>query len=381
MLPNDELLQRIARTRRKWNIFVGTRGLAFALGVLILATVVLLWVADKGAGHTTLGVVSALGLAGLAFAVFKTLALPFMRPPTDTQIAKFVEERNPGLEDRLVSAVEAVRKPNPNHGAFSVLLVRDALERTKHVRFGEEISRQKTRGFTALAAAFAIVLLLGPFLTPIFFPYAHARIASTLFDQPMNVPELAVTPGDVTVPRGSDVKIEAVLSGFDPSRATAYMRFESGKDWESATMEVIPKKQPTYRHVLYNLQEVVKYYVEAGDKRSVEFTIRVADLPRVEKVDYTYNYPSYTGLAAKKEENAINIAALRDTMVDVAVTANQPLSSGRLIFDDKKEIALTATKEAQTLVARVKVDRNARFQIELTNTSGALFLSLDDRFM
>jgi hypothetical protein len=381
MKPNDELLQRIARTRRKWKIFVGTRAAAWALGIMVLAALAVLWTAEKGGEYTTLAVVALAGAAALVWAVVKTLALPLWRPPTDTQMARFVEERNPGLEDRLVSAVEAVHKPNPNHGAFSILLVRDALERTRNVRFGEEINKRKSQGFTALAVAFALVLLIGPWVAPIFFPYANARLLASLYDQPLNVPTLQVKPGDVTVPRGEDVRIEALLSGFDSSRATAFMLHEGSNDWESATMEVIPKNQPTYRHTLYNLQESVRYYVAAGDKKSSEFTIHVADLPRVEKVDYTYNYPPYTGLAPKKEENALNIVALRNSTVDVVVTANHPLKGGRILFDDGKEVALKPAGEANTVTARVAVDRNVKFNIELTNTSNATFRGLEDRFM
>ena len=48
---------------------------------------------------------------------------------TDEQLARFVQEKNPGLEDRLVSAVEAIHKPRPDQGMFSYLVVKDALDR------------------------------------------------------------------------------------------------------------------------------------------------------------------------------------------------------------------------------------------------------------
>ena len=136
-------------------------------------------------------------------------------------------------------------------------------------------------------------------------------MASLLHPPDVIAYELKVTPGNITVPRGSDVNIQAVASGFDPQRAEVHLRFSNSTEWEVATMEVSPQTVPTFRHLAFNLQEAVHYFVEADGYKSREFTIDVADLPRVEKLDYTYHYPAYTGLAVKKEENASDMAALK----------------------------------------------------------------------
>src|SRR4030095_16175716 len=105
---------------------------------------------------------------------------------------------------------------------------------------------------------------------------------------------------------------------------------------------------------------------DAGGYRSKEFTIDVADLPRVEKVSYTYHYPAYTGLAVKKEEPAGDMVALKGTIVEVTVSGSQALSGGRLVFSDGKSVKLDATAE-KTVMGKVTVDRTATFRIELTN--------------
>jgi len=192
--------------------------------------------------------------------------------------------------------------------------------------------------------------------------------------------KLEVTPGDVTVPKGSDVIIQAVAFGIDPRRAQVHLRYANGTDWEVSTMEPSPQNQPTFRHLLFNVQEAVHYFVDADAYRSKEFTINVADLPKVEKVDYAYHYPAYTGLAVKKEENGSDIVALKNTEVDVTVTGSQALSGGRIVFADGKSVALQPTGE-RTVMGRVTVDRNTTFRIELTNTSKAKYLDLEERSM
>ena len=192
--------------------------------------------------------------------------------------------------------------------------------------------------------------------------------------------EWKVTPGSVTVPRGGDVVVEAVAMGFDPQRAEIHLRFANGTNWESSTMEVSPQTVPTFRHLVFNLQEQVHYFVDGDGYKSKEFTIDVADLPRVEKLDYTYHYPAYTGLAVKKEENASDMVALKGTEVEVVVTASQALSGGRLVFSDGKAVALQPAGE-KLAAGRVTVDRTATFRIELTNKDRQKYLGLEEYSM
>ena len=160
----------------------------------------------------------------------------------------------------------------------------------------------------------------------------------------MDAIELKVTPGDVTVAKGDNVTIQAMAMGFDPQRATVHLRYSNGTEWETSSMEVTPQNVPTFRHLVFNLQEPLHYFVDAAGYRSKEFTIDVADLPRVEKIDYTYHYPAYTGLAVKKEENATDIVALKGTEVEVTVTGSQPLTGGRFVFADGKSCGIAADR-------------------------------------
>ena len=98
------------------------------------------------------------------------------------------------------------------------------------------------------------------------------------------------------------------------------------------------------------------------------------------KVDYTYHYPAYTGLAVKKEENASDMVALKGTEVEVTVTGSQPLSGGRVVFADGKSVPLQPTGE-RSVMGKVTVDRTTTFRIELTNTSRQKYLDLEERSM
>src|SRR5262245_53798216 len=144
MRPNDELLQKIGQVRSKWKAFVWMRGLAWVLGVTVAAVALGIYLAaSPGGPFAAVRIVGLVSLALMAVAAVWKVVLPLRRLPTDMQLAQFVEEKNPGLEQSLISAVEAIEKPKAEHGPFSFLLIKDALERTKNVRFNEQVNKRK----------------------------------------------------------------------------------------------------------------------------------------------------------------------------------------------------------------------------------------------
>src|SRR5262249_22973634 len=160
MKPNEELLQKIGIVRNRWKTFLWARGLAWVLGVLVISLLISLAMADSTDIPTWTVVALRLTMVVLfALTLVKALILPLRRVPDDTQLARFVEEKNPGLEDRLVSAVETLRKPKPEQSAFAHLLVKDALDRTRTVRFSDQVNKRKLGVFAALSGVWAIALI------------------------------------------------------------------------------------------------------------------------------------------------------------------------------------------------------------------------------
>src|SRR5580704_5593501 len=125
MNSNEELLQKIAIVRKRWKAFLWLRGLSWVLGVLVVALLTGVAVANSSYIPGWAVIFVRLGLLGVLIAtVVRALVLPLRRVPDDTQLARFVEEKNPGLEDRLVSAVEAIHKPGAEQSIFAHLLIK-----------------------------------------------------------------------------------------------------------------------------------------------------------------------------------------------------------------------------------------------------------------
>jgi hypothetical protein len=252
------------------------------------------------------------------------------------------------------------------------------LERTKNVRFNDQVNKKKFNLFAAANGGLVVAFLIGLYIASLFMPDAISELKAALLHPPTpDEIRLTVTPGSVTVPKGTDVTIKAVLTGYDAPRATIHFKYANSKEWSSASMDVDPASQPTYISHLFNLQEQVSYYVDASGKRSDEYKIQVADLPRVEKMSYTYNYPAYTGMPPMKEEVAYDMIALKGTVVDVNVISNQQVKSGRLVFADGKSVPLTPSGDKQVL-GKATVDRTTTFRIELTNAENQTYLGLEE---
>src|SRR5436190_9074223 len=226
MAPHEELLRKIALVRGRWKAFLWLRGLAWVLGVTVVSLLIGLALANSTSisGWTVTGLRFVL-LAAVIATVIKALVLPLRRTPSDTQLARFIEEKNPGLKDSLVSAVDAIQKARPEQLTFVHLLTRDVLDRTKHVRFSDQVNKRKFSTFAALTGVFALALIVGLYVATLFFPIGSPKILALNLRKPnADAIELKVTPGDQTVAKGDNITIQAVAVGFDPQRAIVHLR-------------------------------------------------------------------------------------------------------------------------------------------------------------
>src|SRR5215831_14356580 len=196
MAPHEELLQKIGLVRSRWKAFLWLRGLAWVLGVTVVSLLIGLALANSsGISVWTVMALRFALLAVITATVIKALVIPLRRTPTDTQLARFVEEKNPALKDSLVTAVDAIQKARPEQLTFVHLLTKDVLDRTKHVRFSDQVNKRKFGTFAALTAVFAIALIVSLYVASFFFPVGTARLLAGLVKAPrLDAIELKVTP-------------------------------------------------------------------------------------------------------------------------------------------------------------------------------------------
>ena len=157
----DALGTLLARVRRRWvtarsmraSASVAAAALGFALFVLV---------ADQLLKPADLLMVTLAVAALVASATFAISILwPLRRVPSDRQVARYIEERCPDLEDRLASAADVAEGQRPS--AFSDLVLADAASRARAVDLDRVVAWKDVRWLTVrgVVAVVGLVVVLG----------------------------------------------------------------------------------------------------------------------------------------------------------------------------------------------------------------------------
>ena len=81
--------------------------------------------------------------------------------------------------------------------------------------------------------------------------------------------------------------------------------------------------------MLFDLAAPIEYFVEANGVSSAIYTLKVVDLPYVQRLELELHFPAYTGLAPRKIEDGGDIAVLKGTEVRVKVTPTMTARAAR----------------------------------------------------
>src|SRR5688572_11083621 len=160
------LLQRL-RTRRR--MLLSMRGIAISLSVIAIVILLTGWSAHRYRHNETALLVLRIGALLTCLAtIFFSLVYPLWRKISDARLARLVEEKTPGLDDRLVTAVEFSDPEQRKHISPAIVnrMFADANETSATLDLGNVIRRSRLQVYGAAALAsvliFAGVLKWGP---------------------------------------------------------------------------------------------------------------------------------------------------------------------------------------------------------------------------
>ncbi|HSR42318.1 MAG TPA: DUF4175 family protein, partial [Longimicrobiales bacterium] len=363
----DRLLDVIRRVRRRWRVRVGLRAGATIVGALVAATILTAWGLELF--RFSPGAVTGFRVAAyLAVAAITVRALlPLLRRAGDEEVALYLEEHEPSLEAAVLTAVEA------GDGRRSPLverLVADALARARAVEFGDRIER---RALWSSSGVLAGVAVAGLFLF-LFGPITLRHGATALLFPGRDAAELtpysiAVSPGDSTVAQGSDPVIRARLEGFRSGDVELLVAQGDGEEFEALAM--FPAEDGRFEHVLLDLREPARYFVRASGVRSPTYTLDVAAIPYVDRIELVYRFPAYTGLEPRTVEDGGDVAVLPGTTVEFRIAPTVATPGGRLVLDDSATVPLEP-REGERLAGSLVVTEPGGYRVELQRPDGRM---------
>jgi len=359
MSNRSELNRYITRLQQRLRVGVWLRGAAIFTATALAVTVALVLLLNRfafpahgvTAGRLTIFV-------ALAVAAVFGIVLPVIGVTREWAVGK-AEAANPGLEQRLTTFEEQVRKSND---PFLELLAADTLAHTKQTEPHSLVPDNRLFALGGAGVACLAVLVWMMADGPGYLGYGAAMLWTNRNTAPLYA--IAVTPGNVTVRRNSDQLITAHVTGMHPDKAQLFAHYASASGWEPVAMqdEHDTGGGATYQFVFAGLPENVEYYVAAGPLVSTHYKLRVLDLPSVKQIKVTYHYPAWTGMKPVTEEHSGDLRAIEGTEAAIAVEMDRPLKDGRFTLDNGQIIQL-AGGEGNRYRGSIRLEKDGAYHL------------------
>ena len=360
----DELRAVLARVRRRWLAARSMRATA-RVAFAIIGLLLLLLFTDRFLRPADLPMVGLFLVAlVLGATVFLRAFWPLRRSPSDRQVARFIEERCPALEDRLASATDLTR--NGRRSVFFDLVVGDAANRTRDLDLDLVVSRGDVGRSIATGLGGTVVLVV----ILILGSGSLGRVARTawLYAFPATA-ALRVEPGDARVVAGQSVRLRATLEasvGVVPRSAPVVSMTAASGDERTMPMNAV---DGAYVLDLATVDDSFVYRVRAASVVSDEYEITVLFPPQIHQIDVAYQYPAATGLPGRVDTDGGDIYAPVGTEVTISVHMTKVVEQGELELGGGRRVTLRSTGEA-TLQGSFEVLSDDTYQVRAIDRDG-----------
>jgi hypothetical protein len=232
MASTYRIRELVDQVRSRWRRRALIQGAALTLMTLLFfAALYLVLYTQTSVSITYLN----FGLVPVGLVFVGAVAVLFLIRPAfirldDRQIALYIEERIPGLEDRLNSAVEIGGTGQPTApGSLIDRLIDDAGRQSRAIPIATVVDRKKERILAYVTGAVVILFVVFSFSVSdeILNAVSGARLA---FVEEAPVPELTVQPGNVEIEKGESQDVIVELR--DPTEADVELNYRSaGGEW------------------------------------------------------------------------------------------------------------------------------------------------------
>ncbi|HEV3122086.1 MAG TPA: DUF4175 family protein, partial [Isosphaeraceae bacterium] len=327
---------RIAALRGQVRRLLALHGLSWVLGSLVLAAIVAGladWLVHLS---SEVRLAELLVLAGLGiWLALRYVVAPLVVRFRDLDIALRIEQRWPGLNDRLASTVQFL-KPDPLHGhegspALREATVRETVETVKSLDFREAIDPRPARralGFAVGAIALCAVFFgFAPGLSRIAIARLIAPYGSARWPQ---LTHLKIVEAARKVARGDAFNLAVAVAPGErmPASARVTYRFPDG---ETATEPMREVEGGMFRGRIEAVSRSFMFWVAAGDDVTEWNSVEVVPPPAIESLTIHVAPPAYTALAPQTlAPGRTQIRSVEGTRVEIEAKANKPLADAAM---------------------------------------------------
>jgi len=379
---HEQLIRVIGSVRRRWRLRILLRGAAIVIAAGIAVFLVSALAMDRlRFTPTAVTAFRVLAYGALIVLVGRYLVFPLLRRVSNEQVALYLEEHEPSLEARLLSAIEfgdADGEPTKAYSpALVERLVQSAVAGCEGIDYGRGVERASLRRSSGLLAGSTVAALSVMLLSPSFVRHSTPYLIPWNGGAVENPYRIEVEPGNTRVARGAELKVAARLQNFQSEAVEIAVQRGANGDWERLPM-TLDEESGDYIFFLFDLEERTEYFVEATGVRTPLFRVDVVELPYVDRLALEYRFPAYTGLeAVRQEDGSGDIAAVRGTSVTLEVTPTVAVSGGALVTEAGDTVPLSPN-EAGTLTGTLNVAEDDMYRIVFTALDGTAAVGSPD---
>jgi len=307
-------------------------------------------------GLLVLGGATLLGVSAAFVARPLGRLLGLLDGPSDEEIARTVGAHDPVVADRLVNLLQLAegqrsRAPAP----YVDRAVQHLAQQIDEAQFDAVADFEPARMAARWAALplLAVVAFLGA--APSTFLDASERLLApqTEFERPAPF-QFAVTPGSTQLVKGDSLGITVRTTGRVPETATLLLRSSDDASPERIALEA--DTTGTFRHLVPNVRQSLRYRVVASPVRTEWFDVDVTSRPFLRQLQLRVTPPAYTGRPARElAPNVGDVTALPGSRVAVAAAlGGAPVADASLTFDNGPAQSLTVTNDSATGTFRLR---------------------------
>jgi hypothetical protein len=339
----SELLQsKIASVRRKLAMVKSSRGLAAAVGiVLLMLTIGMLldfaFELPRGLRVAFL----ALDITALTFILLTYVLAPLIWGPDDDEIALMVERATPQFATRLIASVQLAR-PGAVPASASSSIVRAMIAQTEDLAEPMDFSEVvKSDDMLKMLAMTLLIVVFG--LAAFVWGNSGGSHMSTdllarafLSERPIpRKTRINVPNGNKIIPLGDPITIEAFAQGIIPAHGEVDLEYKSGRK-QTFTIDPMPdEKAPApadgstrFARLIDNVQESFSYRLRLNDAHTPWFTVQAQARPTVSGVDFTLKYPTYTHRAPEHKSPG-DLTLLAGSELSIKISASKRVKEGQ----------------------------------------------------
>ena len=366
----DELRMLIDAVRRRWfaSVALRTVGVAATVAAIPLAVAALggWWLPVEGALLVALAVAICAAAGILAALVIRRMP----QRPSDVATARFIEEQAAEmhlarLDDTLVSAIQVARSADARPARFARIVMMQAATRLRSVPATAIVPDTQLRR-SGLQAIGGLVCLVGAII--IALPaLGRAADAAWLALFPHTI-TIAVQPGDTKVPAGTPLRIRAALSGRGSALHGLSPSLVVNANGQERTVPMLADGGG-YQFAFESVDRSFKYKVVVASVASEAYSVTALFPPRVRQIDLHYEYPGFSGLAPRTDEDSGDIYGPAGTRVRVRIHTDKAIVGGRLGLRHGTTIPIAAAGD-RVAEASLNLSRDDSYRITLADGDG-----------